>query len=60
MRKRHQPAARCSRQIVGEQAEQFAAVAPVMPIQRHIDGAVGNQFLQLAPRQLRPHLLLGH
>ena len=51
----HQPAGTGVGQVLGELGEQLAAMAPVVPVERHVDGAPGNQLAQLpAPAGLPP------
>ncbi|MNH06094.1 hypothetical protein D3C79_654490 [compost metagenome] len=47
-------------QVVGQLREQLPAIAPMMPVQRHIDGGIAADFHQLAAGQLLASLQFRH
>lgn len=47
-------------QMLGQLREQLPAIAPMMPVQRHIDGGIAANFHQLPTGQLLAGLQFGH
>ncbi len=47
------------RKMFGEARQKLPTIAPMMPVERHIDATVRQQFEQRAVTQLVAHLQLG-